>query len=189
MNRRRVAVLLVVISALALLAGSAAADSATKRVGLVIALGNGNNFLQAVTVPAAATTFDVLQAANITLATETTAYGPAVCSINSVGCPATNCFCDSKHFWAYYHLNATNASWSSASEGVGTYVPADGAVEGFAWSGLDVNFNPTDQPPVVTFAQIIAQTTPVAIPEPATVLLLGTGIGGLLAYLRLRRSR
>ena len=114
-----------------------------------------------------------------------------MCSINKVGCPAADCFCDATHFWAYYHLNATTNQWASAAEGIGSYVPANGSVEGFAWSGFDESYNPTVQPPVYTFDQIVAKTAPppVSVPEPGTLLLLGSGLAGVAAYVRLRKSR
>ncbi len=83
-------------------------------------------------------------------------------------------------------------TWASALEGIGAYDPADGAVEGFAWSGFDESFNPTVQPPVYTFAQIEDMTSspePVSIPEPSTILLLAGGAAGLAAYVRMRARR
>ena len=48
------------------------------------------------------------------------------------------------------------------------FVPTNGAVEGFAWSGFDANYNPTVQPPVYTFDQIVAATHhPCPCPNPA----------------------
>ncbi len=192
MFRRLIVVLFLALTlATVLVSAALAGDSTTKQVGLVVAFPDGKPHLEIVTVPVAATAFDVLEAASIDLASQDTAYGPALCSINAVGCPATNCFCDAAHFWAYYHLNAATNQWASAAEGVGSYVPADGTVEGFAWSGFDASYNPTVQPPVYTFAQILAATTPqpVAVPEPGTLLLLGSGLAGVAAYVRIRKSR
>ncbi len=107
MNRRLFGVVALVMLVLTVGANAALAeDGGTKRVGVVIVYPDAAEHVEIVTVPAAATTFDVLQAADIELATSDSGFGPALCSIDNVGCPADNCFCDPAHFWAYYHLNA-----------------------------------------------------------------------------------
>jgi hypothetical protein len=160
-------------------AGSAlAAEEGTKQVGLVISFPDGAEHLEVVTVPAAATTFDALKAAKIDLASTDSGFGPAVCGINKVGCPADNCFCDPDHFWAYYHLDPANNNWQASAQGVGAYVPATGAVEGFIWSSMDANFAPTDQPAVHTFQELLGAApprqlggTPQSLPQTGLALL------------------
>jgi hypothetical protein len=88
-------------------------------------------------------------------------------------------------------LNA-DSQWEVAPQGIGGYDPANGSVEGFAWSGFDEKtYAPTVQPPIYTFDQIVAKTTPppVSVPEPGTLLLLGSGLAGVAAYMRIRKSR
>jgi hypothetical protein len=179
-HRLTLVILLVMVLSAALVGTTLAADADTKQIGLVIAFPDGAKHIEVVTVPATATTFDALKVAQIDLVSQASSFGVAVCSINKVGCPATNCFCDPKQFWAYYHLNGD--TWTAAAEGAGSYVPANGAVEGFAWSGSDASFNPTVQPPVYTFEQIAAAPLPVTLPQTGgnpVIPMLG-GLGGLL---------
>ncbi len=181
-------VLALALILVTLAAGAALAADATKQVGLVVAFPDGTKHTEIITVPAEATTLDVLQKANIVLVSSTGQFGPTVCSINKVGCDAKNCFCDSKHFWAFYHLDAATNKWVASTEGVGSAKPANGTVEGFVWSGVDANFNPTDQPPVMTFAQLQAQpgaaaAKPATLPTTGGPGLLPAVAGGALALL------
>jgi hypothetical protein len=166
-----IAILGVAVLMLASFAGSTlAAEEGTKQVGLVITFPDGTEHVEVLTVPAAATMFDALAAAKIDLASADSDFGPAVCGINTVGCPADNCFCDKDHFWAYYHLDPASNQWQAATQGVGAFVPADGAVEGLAWSGMDASFMPTDQPKVHTF-QELSGSAPQSLPRTGRDLL------------------
>lgn len=188
MDRRSLIVLFAVAALLTLTATVAFAETGgTKQVGLVVTFPDGKTHTEIVTVPDAATAIDALRAAKLTVATNEGSFGTSLCKVNETGCPADDCFCDPANYWAYYHLSGT--AWASAMEGVGSYVPANGAVEGFAWSGFDANFNPTVQPPVYTFEQLVSmQNPPVPIPEPATLLLLGGGVAALGAWARRKRQ-
>ncbi len=189
MNKYPVWKYVLIVLALVLTTGAAFAQGgATKQIGLVVTFQDGTSHTEIVTVRVSATALDVLRAANLTVLTSETQFGPALCKINTTGCPVDNCFCDAEHFWAYYHL--TGGAWIGAMESVGAFVPADRAVEGFAWSGFDAQFNPNVQPPVYTFEQLLAaQTQPVGIPEPTTLLLLGSGAAALAGYVWRKRSR
>lgn len=182
----------LVISAL-FAAAAVAAQDGTKQIGLVIAFPEEASHTEIVTVPAEATTFDALKAASVKLVSQDTQFGPAVCSINEVGCPADNCFCDPKRFWAYFHLDAAAGQWVAAQEGVGAYVPADGAVEGFVWSEADANFAPIAQPPVYTLEQIrSAAASPlsrIAIWAVPLLIVVVAGVIGGMMYRKRSKSR
>jgi hypothetical protein len=171
---RRISLVAIVLATLVLMASLAgdalAAQESTKQVGLVISFPDGTEHLEVVTVPVAATMFDVLKVAQINLASAESDFGPAVCGIDNVGCPADNCFCDSDHFWAYYHLDPATNAWQASAQGVGAYVPADGSVEGLVWSGVDASFDPTDQPKVHTFLGL-SGNAPESLPTTGSHML------------------
>jgi hypothetical protein len=180
--------LALILVLLSLTTGTAFAQSeATKQVGLVISFADGSTQTKVVTVPSNATALDALKASDLTIETSETQFGPALCKINTSGCPATNCFCDAEHFWAYYHSDG--GAWKTAAESAGAYVPADRAVEGFAWSGFDAQFAPNVKPPVYTFDQLLG--TPRTMPSTgygvATLLLVAGGLAVLAGY-ALRRG-
>lgn len=170
MSHRMPFILLMIAVMLALTGGASFAQTGgTKQVGVVVTFPDGTTQTEVVTVPTAATALDALKATKLSVVTAEGSFGPALCEINATGCPADNCFCDEKTYWAYFHLNGT--AWASAQEGVGAYVPADKAVEGFAWSGFDANFNPTVVPPVHQFDQLLAKQAP-GLPVALIVALL-----------------
>ncbi len=164
------------------------AVDATKQVGVVIRFPDGSVHTEIVTVPESATVADVLKNASVNAVIADTSWGPALCGINDVGCGADNCFCDPNHYWAFFVQQ--DGAWTPASVGIGGYTPRNEEVVGFAWSGFDANYQPTVQPPYMTFEDIKARQSapPAEIPEPATLLLVGGGAAALAGYLRRRRA-
>lgn len=59
-------------------------------------------------------------------------WGTAVCSIEGVGCPAENCFCNENTFWSYLYW--AGDSWMSYPVGAAqSVVSTTGAIEGWQW--------------------------------------------------------
>ncbi len=180
--------LMVALLVVLVLGSAVLAADATKQVGVVIRFPDESVHTEIVTVPEDATVADVLKNASVNAIISDTSWGPALCGINDVGCGADNCFCDPNHYWAFFIQK--DGAWSPASVGIGGYTPADQEVVGFAWSGFDANYQPTVQPPYMTFEDIQARTSapPAEIPEPATLLLMGGGVAALAGYIRRRRA-
>jgi hypothetical protein len=165
----------------------ALAQDTTKQVGLVVRYGDGALHQEVVRVPQGATTLDVLQASSLDITTVDFGGGfIALCKIGPDGCPADDCFC-SDESWAFWILNATGTAWESSMVGTADHVPADRGVVGFSWTGYDSAWNALVQPPVRTFEEIQTPAPPAEVPEPATLILLGSGLAGLAGYMGLRR--
>ncbi len=182
--RRSFSILVLALVVGLLLGGVVFAQGADKQVGLVVRFPDGHTHTEVVTVPASATVADVLKSSKVGATLVPKSWGQALCAIGNTGCSADDCFCDASHFWAFYIQQGS--AWASSQVGVDAYTPKDKEVVGFAWSGFDANYNPTVQPPFLTFAQIAAPT-PAEIPEPATLFLLGSGLVSLVEYRRRRK--
>ena len=82
--------------------------------------------------------------------------GAGVCSINDVGCPAGDCFCECTGspcvYWAYHHL--VGGQWQYSGLGASSHMARSGDVEGWAWG--EGGLTDGAQPAVVSFDQICA---------------------------------
>lgn len=73
-----------------------------------------------------------LQLSGLDVVTVDTNFGPAVCSIQGVGCPAEDCFCNATHFWGYSYWDGS--AWQSYSVGASSsLITQTGAIEGWRW--------------------------------------------------------
>lgn len=106
--------------------------------------------------------------------------GMAICALDGLGCPASDCFCECKgspcRYWIYYHLS--NGQWVYSSLGAGAYNVRDGDVEGWVW-GVSTQQGGA-QPPAISFDQICTPAatdtpvppTPTSVPPTTTPTLL-----------------
>jgi hypothetical protein len=72
-----------------------------------------------------------LELSGLEVITASTAFGPVVCAVEGVGCPADDCFCGGSRFWGYNYWDG--AAWQGYAVGAGASTIADGAVEGWRW--------------------------------------------------------
>lgn len=60
--------------------------------------------------------------------------GTAVCSLCGVGCPSSNCFCESERTGRYWNYSrSTDAGWERSMLGASETTVRHGDVEGWAW--------------------------------------------------------
>lgn len=131
---------------------SPAADPADgpNAADIVVDLGDGRVITRRVTFSASTITgLQALQLSGLELTTADFSFGRAVCAIEGVGCPATNCFCNANKFWGYQFW--TGSAWQGYMVGASASSISDGAVEGWIWGSGDSN------PPAVTPAILAAQ--------------------------------
>ena len=80
-------------------------------------------------------------------------FGPAVCAIEGVGCPADNCFCDPDRFWAYSYWDGD--AWQAYPVAAGqSVISTTGAVEGWRWGLFDAK--QTSATPALAAAHALA---------------------------------
>lgn len=71
-------------------------------------------------------------------------WGAAVCSIQGVGCPATDCFCNSTSYWGYSYWDGS--AWQPWPVGAGdSVITQTGAIEGWRWGAFGDPMTPVTQ--------------------------------------------
>ena len=89
------------------------------RVGVVVERPAGEaTDLKCVNVSEGASGYEVMQASGLSVAwSYFPLLGHALCSINYVGCPSSNCFCDSNEYWNFYVKGKNEPAWAYSQVG------------------------------------------------------------------------
>lgn len=107
------------------------APSSTAHGDVIVQFSDHDLVARAITFTAPISGLRALELSGLEVITASTAYGPAVCSIGGVGCPATNCFCGGSSFWGYKSWDGS--AWQDYMVGPADSSLNDGAVEGWRW--------------------------------------------------------
>ena len=125
---------LLALGTTAALAADASTDAANE-AHVVVQLDGTDLLVRPITFTESISGFRALQLSGLDFAYSTEYGPPLVCSIEGVGCPADDCFCDPDgKFWAYSQWNGSD--WEPSMVGAGSSVISQtGAVEGWRWGG------------------------------------------------------
>lgn len=138
-----------------------------------------------------------LLATDLDLAIKDWGFGYTVCGIEGLGCPEEDCFCkcplpDCKQ-WTFFRWNNADGEWEQTED---TTLQA-GDIVGWLWTELNTSADypwpalgsPSLQNVTLTRVceleeeQVFSEDF---VPEPGTLLLLGSGIAGIAGYAALR---
>jgi hypothetical protein len=112
--------------------------------------------------------YQVLERSGLQVVRRAEGMGGIVCSIEGVGCPVDNCFCQCSGstctYWSYWHF--AGEQWSYSVIGADAHRVRDGDMEGWNWGE-------EEPPPVISYDQICAPPAtatpvPTSTPVPPT---------------------
>ncbi|WP_322486902.1 hypothetical protein [Chloroflexus sp.] len=168
---------LIVLVAIALLSGVAAAQPAVNRAGVVVRFGNGEVVTACVEFSEPSISgLELLERSGLPVISQQSSIGAAVCKIGREGCdyPATSCFCARDQqgravYWAFYRREA--GAWRYSNLGASSVRVSDGDLHGWAWGPGDASGGAA--PPSLELADVCrsAAAEPVATAEPTATPL------------------
>jgi hypothetical protein len=120
--------------------------------GWVVVQGDGT-VVRTITFTTPISGLGALQATGLDVTVADTGFGPAVCAIDGVGCPAEDCFCHPDEFWTYAFWDGE--AWQPYAVGAASSLIAEtDAVEGWRWGEFEAGGLPA-APQVKAAAQAI----------------------------------
>jgi hypothetical protein len=107
---------------------------------VAVQFGPGHQEVRPISFTAPISGLLALQKTGYAVETKDMGWGIAICSIDGVGCPASDCFCGGSKFWSYETWDG--AKWQGYSVGATDSVVGDGAFEGWRWAEWGVGSLP-----------------------------------------------
>ncbi|MGL4649833.1 MAG: hypothetical protein ACRC1H_10525, partial [Caldilineaceae bacterium] len=112
------------------------AEPAAPSAWVVVETGGGQSLVRPITATLPVSGLAVLLASGLEVTVAETDFGPAVCAIEGVGCPAEDCFCNANEFWNYSFWDG--AAWVGYPVGASSStITQTGAVEGWRWGNFE----------------------------------------------------
>ena len=107
-------------------------DAGTPNAGTIVVQSDDGLIVRPITFTQPISGLAALQATGLDVTVAETSFGPAVCAIEGVGCPADDCFCGGDNFWNYSAWDGEG--WAGYATGASTSVISEtGAIEGWRW--------------------------------------------------------
>jgi hypothetical protein len=154
------------------------------QVALIVDMGDGSVLTRCVEFDESEISgYEVLERAGLEVVRRAEGMGGLVCSIEGVGCPLNDCWCQCSGstcvYWSYWHL--AGDQWSYSTLGADGHRVQNGDVEGWRWGEKE-------PPPLVPFEQICAPpatatptATPTNTPLPPPVINFGVSRGTIVS--------
>lgn len=128
----------------AVILASEAHTPTANTAAILVQFDDRRSVVREVTFDAAISGLEALQASGLDVTVAETSFGPAVCAIEGVGCPADDCFCNPDQFWNYSFWDGE--AWQSYPVGAASSVISQtGAIEGWRWGSFGSVQTPPDR--------------------------------------------
>lgn len=127
------------------------------RAGLVVRFSDDDIVIRQITFSEnSISSYELLTRSDLEVEAAVSGMGAAVCRIEDVGCPSSNCFCQSPpDSWAYYHLQ--DGEWVYSPVGASAHQVEDGDVDGWSWGNAE-------PPPAMSKSDVLEEAA--ATPSP-----------------------